>query len=191
MSVAAVLLAAGGGSRYAASGGSGHKLLAAFRGRTVVDWAADHALQAGLGPLYVVTGSVDLPLTERGGSNGMHLIHNARWHDGMATSLQAALVAARRAGHEAVVVGLGDQPLIDPEAWRRVGTASAPIAVATYSGERGHPVRLAEEVWAWLPATGDGGARRVMDEHPELVTEVPCPGCPADVDTVEDLSRWS
>lgn len=191
MSLAAVLLAAGGGSRYAASGGSGHKLLAAFRGRTVVDWAAANALQAGLAPLYVVTGSVDLPLTERRGSNRLHVIHNARWRDGMATSLQAALAVARHAGHEAIVVGLGDQPLIDPEAWRRVGAASAPIAVATYNGARGHPVRLAAEVWAALPATGDGGARRLMDEHPELVMEVPCPGCSADVDTVEDLSRWS
>lgn len=186
MTVAAVLLAAGEGSRYTASGGAGHKLLAEFRGRTVVGWAIDHAVQAGLGSLYVVVGEVDIPLPD-----GVQAIHNRRWAEGMATSLQAALTVARAADHEAVVVGLGDQPLVSTEAWRRVGTASGPISVATYDGVWGHPVRLATDVWRLMPAAGDQGARRVMQEHPELVMEVPCPGSPVDVDTVEDLSLWS
>jgi molybdenum cofactor cytidylyltransferase len=179
---AAVVLAAGDGSRYRVSGGKGHKLLAPLRGRTVVDWAVAHALEAGLDATYLVTGAVDLPVPPE-----VVAVPNPQWVGGIATSLQAALAAARHAGHDAVVVGLGDQPLVSPEAWRRLGTSPAPIAVATYQGVRGNPVRLAASVWPDLPMSGDEGARALMRSRPELVTEVPCPGDPSDLDEVDDL----
>jgi CTP:molybdopterin cytidylyltransferase MocA len=82
--------------------------------------------------------------------------------------------------------------LIPEEAWRRVAEAGArPIVTATFGGERRPPVRLAREVWAALPVTGDEGARALMRRRPQDVGEVACPGEPADVDTLEDLARWS
>jgi len=180
MSTAAVVLAAGGGSRF---GGDGHKLLAPFRGRPMVAWVLEAA--GVLDELIVVTGAADLPLP----ANARE-VRNDRWAEGQATSLAAGIAAAE--GHEAVVVGLGDQPLIPAEAWRRVAAAKAtPITVATYGGQRRNPVRLAAEVWPLLPAEGDEGARSLLRSRPDLVTEVACPGEPADVDTQEDLATWS
>ena len=179
MTTAAIVLAAGGGTRF---GGDGHKLLASFRGKPLVLWSLEAANV--LDELIVVTGAVELPLP----ANARE-VRNERWADGQATSLAAGIAAAK--DHDAVVVGLGDQPLIPAEAWRLVAAATdTPIAVATYAGQRRNPVRLAAEVWPLLPTQGDEGARSLLRSRPDLVTEVACPGEPADMDTQEDLATW-
>ncbi|HEX8803498.1 MAG TPA: nucleotidyltransferase family protein [Acidimicrobiales bacterium] len=185
MAIAAIVLAAGGGSRFLASGGEGNKLLAPCLGRTVAEWSIEHAATAGLDATYVVVGDNDVRLPPDVGV--VRIVRNERWADGLAASLQAGLRAAKRDGYGTVVVGLADQPLVPAEAWRRVARTSAPIAVATYDGVRGNPVRLSSHVWPLLPTTGDEGARKVMRRRPDVVVEVPCPGSAADVDTVDDL----
>lgn len=186
MSVAAVVLAAGGGSRFA---GAEHKLLTPWRGRPLVSWAVEAACGAGASEVWVVAGALDLAVVVPA---GVHILHNPQWAQGQATSLGLALDEADRRGMEAVVVGLGDQPLIPASAWAAVAGATAtPVAVATYDGQRRNPVRLAASTWALIDRQGDAGARTLMRDRPELVSEVACQGSPADIDTVEDLTRWS
>jgi molybdenum cofactor cytidylyltransferase len=190
MTVAGVVLAAGGGRRFAASGGEGHKLLAELEGVPVVVRALEAVLAAGLDEVVLVEGAVDLTAVV---APDLVRLRNPGWEGGIATSLQMAVRHAADAGHDAVVVGLGDQPGVTTDAWRTVAGAPSepPIAVATYDGRRGNPVRLAAAVWSLLPVDGDEGARALMRGRPELVREVPCTGRAGDVDTVEDLERWS
>jgi CTP:molybdopterin cytidylyltransferase MocA len=186
VTTAAVLLAVGAGTRYH---GDGHKLLADFGGRPVAAWALWHVIQAGLDETIVVTGAADLATVLDRWREVVTVVDNARWGQGQATSLQAALRTADARGHDAVVVGLGDQPSVRPDAWRTVAAVDAPVAMATYDGTRGHPVRLRRDVWPLLPVAGDEGARAVIAQRPELVTEVACSGEPFDIDTVDDLTR--
>ena len=182
---AGVLLAAGGGTRFI---GPEHKLRADAAGRPLVSYALDAMAAAGLPLLVVVTGAIDLDDLLPA---GVVAIGNPAWERGQATSLATAVAWARPRDVDAIVVGLGDQPGVTAASWRAVAAASAtPIAIATYSGRRGHPVRLAREVWPSLPTEGDAGARSLIGASPDLVTEVPSVGDPADVDTVEDLARW-
>jgi CTP:molybdopterin cytidylyltransferase MocA len=186
VSTAAVVLAAGGGSRFE---GPTPKLLAQFRGRRLVCWAVEAALDAGLDETIVVSGAVDLSAVM---PTDITLLHNDAWASGLASSLRVALDWCGRRGHSAATVGLGDQPLVRGEAWRAVAASTgAPIAVATYAGRRRNPVKLERSVWALVPVSGDEGARVVMRSRPALVCEVACPGDPVDVDTVEDLRTWS
>ena len=178
-----MVLCAGAGSRYVTPSGT-HKLLAAFRGKPLVCWALEAALEADLGPTLAVTGAVDLAGVI---PPGVIAVANPRWEGGIATSLRAAVRTARRLGLEAIVVGLGDQPLVPAAAWQAVGASAQPVAVATYAGARRNPVRLARSVWDQLPRSGDDGARVLMRARPELVEEVPCAGDPFDVDTWDDL----
>ncbi len=183
--VLAVVLAAGGGSRFV---GTEHKLRTLVRGRAVIEWSVSAAAEAGLDATLIVTGAVDLAdlLPAE-----VDVVHNPRWHEGQATSLQVAVAWAAGQGFDAIVVGLGDQPFVPSEAWGAVSQASGSLAIANFDGRRRPPVRLARSVWPLLPVAGDDGARVVMREHPELVVDVPCAGDPADIDTLEDLAPWN
>jgi CTP:molybdopterin cytidylyltransferase MocA len=192
MQLAAVVLAAGGGSRFE---GPVPKLLVPIGGEAMVLGPVRAALAAGLDETVVVAGAVDLRpvLAGAGLLDRVTLVDNRRWAEGQATSLAAAVDLADRRGLDAVVVGLGDQPGVVPEAWRRVATADpdAAVVVATYDGRRRNPVRLARSIGPDLPSGGDEGARVLIRRRPDLVVEVGCPGEPDDVDTLEDLARWS
>jgi CTP:molybdopterin cytidylyltransferase MocA len=183
----AVVLAAGAGTRFV---GPTHKLDAELTGRPVLRHAVDAAVESGIGPVIVVTaGHVTTPVPPI-----VTTVVNDAWQEGQMSSLRLGITAAAARGAHSVVVGLGDQPFVRPDAWRSVAAATAPIAVATYDGRRGHPVRLHETVWDLLPHGGDEGARSLMRLRPDLVIEVPCQGSPnvslVDVDTLEDLRRW-
>jgi len=189
---ALALLAAGGGSRFA---GPTHKLSSRLPAtpsepaETVIERSIRHALDADAGPVIVVVGAVT-DLVPASLAARVVVRANPDWADGQATSVRAAIEEADHRGHDAVVIGLADQPGIHPDAWRRVASAPGPIAVATYDGRRANPVRLDAEVWPLVPTTGDEGARALMRVRPELMVAVPCSGSPADIDTEEDLRRW-
>ncbi|MDP9464512.1 MAG: nucleotidyltransferase family protein [Actinomycetota bacterium] len=187
MTTTAVLLAAGGGTRFV---GQTHKLLAMLDGRAVFRRALDNVVAAAFDDVIVVTGAVELDIDEP----TVTIVHNPRWQHGQAGSLHLALGAAEDRGTEFVVVGLADQPFIPASAWRNVAAAdaTAPIVVATFNGLRGpNPVRLHRSVWSHLPTDGDEGARTLMRLHPEWIDEVACEGSSVDIDTLEDLGEWT
>lgn len=182
-----VVLAGGSGSRFT---GPHHKLVTAFRGRPMIEWALEAVRGAGLVP-WVVWGALadDAPRL----ADDVVVLRNDTWRDGLATTLAVAVDHATSLGLTTVTVGPGDQPLIPAEAWRRVASVPAPtpIVVATYDGRPANPVRLDAEVWGLLPRTGDRGARDLIRVRRDLVTEVACPGTPTDIDTLEDLHQWN
>lgn len=186
MVAAGLLLCGGSGSRFSSPTG---KLLYPLGAMPVVSHALSSLLQAGFEHVIVVDGASDLSYVV---GTEVVLVHNYDWEEGMATTLQRGIEAARTLGADSVVVGLGDQPGIPPEAWRIVaGSHERPIAVATYHGKRRNPVRLDKPIWDLLPVTGDEGARILYGAYPELVEEVDCPGDPQDIDTLEDLIKWN
>ena len=117
------------------------------------------------------------------------------WAAGMGHVLASTLAQAGD-DWEAVVVLLGDQPLVPGgavarvvEAWR---SGAGPVVTATYGGRPGHPKlfdrRLLPDL---LRLTGDTGARDLLATHPDRVhrVEVGDLGSDADVDVEADLVR--
>lgn len=185
MTIAAVVLAAGAGSRFE---GDSHKLLAPFRHKPLVEWAVASAVQAGLDEVYVICGAVPLQGVV---DDSVTFVENHSWSEGQSTSLRAAVHVATEHEHEAIVVGLGDMPLVPASAWRAVADAPGQLVTATFRGKRCPPVKIDQELWGLLPISGDEGARAIMRLRPDLVDEVACEGNAIDIDTRGDLSRWS
>jgi CTP:molybdopterin cytidylyltransferase MocA len=186
--VSAIVLAAGGGSRF-----GGGKLLAKLGGRPIIETVLHNLREAPVDEIIVVVGADAQRLRGVCEAYGVRIVANEEWERGQSTSVLAGL---RACGGEAAVILLGDQPFIGAEAVERLVSAfseGARVAVATYGGKRRNPVLFSREVWPLLEAelAGDEGARSVLRRHPELVVEVPCEevGDPADVDTREDLRR--
>ena len=184
--VAAVVLAAGSGSRFDRPE---HKLEALLDGRSVLDRTLDAVCAAGFNEVLLVQGALDLaPFAER---HRVTIVNSPNWAQGQAHSLQAAVVVARERGYEAVTVGLGDQPMVPTSAWRSVGASAGTIVTATFGGDRRPPVKLHRDIWDELPKSGDEGARALILGRPELVQELACQGDPSDIDTPEDLAKWN
>ena len=185
--VAIAVLAAGRGSRF---GGDVPKPLLELRGRPLMSWALDAATSSGLRPVVLVVGHHGGAVA-RVAPEGVVVVRSRRWRRGIARSLRAALEALEPwAQVGAVAVGLADQPLVGPDAYRRLAGAyrdGARLAVATYRGQRRNPVLLARTMWAQArELDGDEGARVLMDDE---AVEVDCTdtGSAADVDTLDDL----
>lgn len=186
MSEAVVILAAGSGSRFE---GPSHKLLAEAKGRPVLSWVMDAVVDLPCDEVVVVSGAVDISqhVPER-----FTLLRNEDWEMGLASSLIVGVGWARLRGHDAITVGLGDQPGIDMRCYELVLTSRRkPLSVATYGGRRRNPVRLHHSIWELLPISGENGAKMLMESRPDLVEEVECLGDPFDIDTVEDLESWT
>ncbi len=183
-----LVLAAGSGERFQASGGDRPKVLSVVRGQALVAHVLAAVCAAGLDEVAIVEASDDLHDVVPA---GVTRLRNPRPAEGIASSLRLGVAAARAGGHDAVVVALGDQPGVTVDAGNALARqpADPPIAVATYAGVRGTPVCIHASVWDLLPSTGDEGAWALMRARPDLVWEVPCTGEPDDVDTVQDLDR--
>jgi molybdenum cofactor cytidylyltransferase len=182
--IGGLVLAAGAGTRF-----GGRKQLAELDGRPLLEHALRAMTAAPVGRVVVVLGALVEEVTATVDLHGAQPCPCERWDEGQAASLACGL--AELADCEAVVVTLGDQPRMSPDAIRRVISArgnGAAAVRATYHGAPGHPVLLERDLFeSFRDVTGDHGARNLLLSV--QVRDVPCEdlGGGEDVDTPAEL----
>jgi molybdenum cofactor cytidylyltransferase len=188
--VLGVVLAAGGSTRMGRP-----KQLAELDGRPLLAHVLAAAEEAPLDRVVVALGGAAAEVLDRVDLGRAEPLVVEGWAAGMGHVLAATL--AEVAGDwGAVVVLLGDQPLVRGRAVARVVEAwragAGPVVTATYGGRPGHPKlfdrRLLPDL---LRLTGDTGARDLVAAHPDRVhrVEVGDLGDDADIDVEADLER--
>lgn len=191
--LAVIVLAAGRSSRFA--GATEHKLLATVAGVPVVRLSVRAALHSAVGEVVVVTGFGSAAVEAALSGLPVRFVHAPNFAEGMAASMRTGITSVRN-GTEAAIVALGDQPLVRPEAYRRVAHAwrstAAAIVVPRYQQLAApmHPILFAAGVYdEILTLRGDTGARSVIAADPARVVHVDLHWpAPRDVDTAEDLA---
>ncbi len=195
--VAGLVLAAGRGSRFAASVGPTappSKMLAKWNGVALVNHVVTAARTAMLDPLLVVTGYAAREIEVEIGTQPVRFVHNADFESGLASSLKAGL-AALPLDVDAVVILLGDMPLVSADviAHLQASFADHPhvsAIVPTYKGRRGNPVVLSKKMFSRLAdLEGDRGAAQILAVAGEDVLEIAIDdeAVSFDVDTVQAL----
>ena len=95
-------------------------------------------------PVIVVTGHQDREIRNALAGKSVRFVHAADYAEGMAASLRAG-IAALSAEISAVLICLGDMPLIEPALLNRIVAAYDPvegreIILPSFQGQRGNPV---------------------------------------------------
>ncbi|QYF94286.1 nucleotidyltransferase family protein [Massilia sp. PAMC28688] len=189
MAITGILLAAGRGRRFDATGKQ-HKLLAALPDGQTVAGASARALRSAL-PQVIAVVAEDGPLARVLAQHGCAVTVCADAGSGMAASLTHAL---RRAPGDASgwVIALADMPHVQALTVARLAEAveaGADIAVPVYRGQRGNPVAFsAHHAARLLDLTGDQGARALLRTWPVLEVDTNDPGILRDIDYPEDLA---
>lgn len=186
--VAGVILAAGGAQRMGQP-----KQTLRWRGLPLIRHVALAALDAGLMPVVIVTGSAadqvqaairDLPVL---------LVHNPHWQAGQSSSVQAGVRALPPETGAAVFL-LADQPqtpaqLISALVEAHAATLS-PLVAPLVQGQRANPVLFDRASFPDLLAlSGDQGGRALFARYHIYWVPWHDPAVLQDIDTPEDYQR--
>jgi molybdenum cofactor cytidylyltransferase len=196
VSVAALVLAAGDGSRFGSA--TGGKLGAMLDGRVVLQHVLDTVAAFPLFPTVVVLGRDATALAGVIDWRAEQRVVNPAPELGVASSVRVGfevLAVHAPASTTGALVLLGDQPRVAPAVIRALlaapVTEERPIAVPRYADGRSGRTRAHPPSWWHVveETQGDRGLGPVISSRPDRVIEVPVAGSNPDVDTRADLDR--
>jgi molybdenum cofactor cytidylyltransferase len=187
--IAAVVLAAGLSSRMGSN-----KLLAEWRGKSLLRWSVETAIKSEARPVIVVTGHESAKVEAALKGLDVRIVHNLHYASGLSASLKAGIRAVPVNSDGAIVV-LGDMPEIAPSLIDRMIAAFSPpdgrsICVAMHEHRRGNPVLWARRFFPEIEAlNGDAGAKDLIAAHEDMVCDIETDGAVLrDIDTPDALA---
>ena len=191
LKVALVLLAAGESRRMGTP-----KQLLSYKGSSLVRHAATEAIKSNCDPIVVVLGANSDRIRNEINDLAVRIAYNSQWRQGMSASISTGVTTLLEMNLDfnAVIVALGDQPLITEEVYNNLieSYAQNPIkAVAcNYSDTLGVPAlfdcTLVPEL---LDLNRQGGAKQTLYRYSDRVFNLDLPEAAIDIDTPADYQK--
>lgn len=182
-----VVLAAGASKRLGIP-----KQLLPYRNSTLLGATLDMARRCGFDQLIVTLGGAATEIRTHVDLAGVDVVVAESAASGCSASLRSALDVVRP-GAAGIVLMLGDQPGVGPDAVQQLldRGADVPIAVCRYHDGIGHPFWLGCNVFDDIRTLhGDKGVWKLVESGRHPVVEVALPRTiPLDVDTWDDYAR--
>jgi len=192
MSVAAVVLAAGGSTRFGEP-----KQLAAFEGETFVRRIVRAAIDAGCVPVVVVTGEDSAQVILELTGIPISVAVNPQWSSGLGSSIGVGVRYAMdlAADLDAAVLLTCDQPFVSAATLRQLIqlrlTSGKPIVASAYAATLGIPALFDRSCFPdLLQLKGDSGAKGIILSRQHDVAPFNFPAAAIEIDTPADYPRF-
>jgi CTP:molybdopterin cytidylyltransferase MocA len=191
MTIAAIILAAGESRRLGQP-----KQLLAYRGESLLARAIRLANEAGASPVLAVLGANFERVRAAIRPSNSIPVHNDRWRQGIASSIEAGVRALSVSAPEAegVLLMSCDQPRLTADLLGSLisafeGQGAAVIVASSYAEVEAVPAVFPRATFAELRALrGDKGARSMIERRPCPVVALEFPGGEVDIDWPKDLA---
>lgn len=186
--IGAVILAAGGASRY----GSPKQLLM-IDGKPMLQHVIDLARDAGFQRIVLILGAEsENIIREINVSNDIDILINKNWREGQSSSVKMGVEVLEK-DCDSIIFMLGDQPFIPIELItleKRIFDEDKEIIAPAYNGKIGNPVLFSKVCFDELKRIkGDHGGKSVFDKFHITELEWDNEEVWMDIDTKKDLSR--
>lgn len=187
LSVAIVILAAGGASRFGST-----KQLARYQGKALLQHMLDVCVALTDSPVYVVLGADDKKISSSLDFKRAVIIKNEQWQEGIASSIRAAVAHIDHAN--ACLFIAADQIKINANhlheligAWR---SNPAKLVAAEFNNIASIPAVYPSSFFTALSnLRGDAGGKSILLDNNENLISVPMPEAKIDIDYVADLTK--
>lgn len=188
--ISALVLAAGASQRM----GRPKQLLRVGKS-TLLEHTLSNVRRANVHEIILVLGFAPEEIQQAVPTNGVVVVINQDYRQGMGTSLRTALAAMDPQAEGALVI-LADQPFVRPDTLNQLIAYhhhdQPKIVIPTYKGFRGNPVLLPRSVFPELQnLQGDVGCRAIFGGQTENIHKLPVDdaGILLDFDTLADFHR--
>jgi molybdenum cofactor cytidylyltransferase len=191
MRVAAVVLAAGGSTRFGKP-----KQFAVFQGETFVRHIVASANDAGCAPIVVVVGSEAAQIASELTALPVSIEVNRHWSDGLSSSIAVGVkhAAGIVASLDAAILLMCDQPFVNAAALKQLiqlrMETGKPIVASAYAETLGIPALFDRSCFGdLLQLEGDRGAKEIILARQHDVTPFNFPAAAIDIDTAADYEK--
>ncbi|MES2874690.1 MAG: nucleotidyltransferase family protein [Bacteroidota bacterium] len=188
---AIIILAAGNSSRL----GSPKQLLT-YGGKPLLQLAIDSAKESGADQVIVVLGSSMQLIECKISTEGILIIENPNWENGLSSSIKAGLKTLTKISvdFDAIILMVCDQPFVDAKILKALiheqAMTGCAIVGCSYDDTKGIPALFHKSIFPeLLSLEGDTGAKKMFEKYKEVASFVSFKDGGIDIDTLEDYKN--